>query len=85
MLLGDKIKEHEMSESSNTHLRSVYKIFIGKPEGKRPPGRPRHRREINIRMDIREIGWEFVNWINLAQDRDQWLSLINTVMNLRVS
>jgi hypothetical protein len=57
-----------------------YKILVGKPEGKRPLGRPRRRWEDNIRMDLREIGWEVVDWMHLAQDRDQWLALVNTVV-----
>jgi hypothetical protein len=57
---------------------------VGKPEGKRPLGRPRRRWEDNIRMDLREIVWGGMDWIDLAQDRDQWRALVNTVMNLRV-
>jgi hypothetical protein len=64
--------------------RNVYKVLVGKPEGKRPLGRPRHRWEDGIRMDLREIVWGSVEWIQLAQDRDQWQALVNTVMNLRV-
>jgi hypothetical protein len=56
----------------------------GKPEGKRPLGRPRHRWVNNIKMDLREIGWGGMDWIDLTQDRDQWRVLVNTVMNLRV-
>jgi len=59
--------------------------LVGRPEGKRPLGVCRCRREDNIRTDIREVGWEGVDWIHLAQDRNQWLPLLNTVMNLRVS
>jgi hypothetical protein len=58
--------------------------LVGKPEGKRPLGRSRHRWEDNIRMDLREIGWSGMDWIDLAQDRDQWRALVNAVMNLRV-
>jgi hypothetical protein len=54
---------------------------VGKPEGKRPLGRPRRRWEDNIRMDLRVIGWGGMDWIDLAQDRDQWKALVNTVMN----
>jgi hypothetical protein len=61
-------------------MRNAYSILVGKPEGKRPLGRPRHRSENNIRMVLREIGWEGVNWIYLAQVRDQWQALVNTVM-----
>jgi hypothetical protein len=64
--------------------RNVYKVLMGKPEGKTPLVRPRHRWEDGIRMDLREIGWGSVEWIQLAQDRDQWQALVNTVMNLRV-
>jgi hypothetical protein len=62
----------------------VYKVLVGKAEGKRSLGRPRHRWEDGIRMDLREIGWGSVEWIQLAQDRDWWWALVNTVMNLRV-
>jgi hypothetical protein len=62
----------------------VYVILVGKPEGKRPLGRLRRRWGDNIRMDLREIGWGGMDWIDLAQDRDQWKALVNTVMNLRV-
>jgi hypothetical protein len=64
--------------------RNVYKILMGKPEGKRPLGRPRRRWEDGIRMDLREIGWRSVEWIQLAQDRDRWWALVNTVVNLWV-
>jgi hypothetical protein len=57
---------------------------VGKPEGKRPLGRPRYRWVDNIKMHLREIGWDGMDWIDLAQDRDQWRALVNTVMNLRV-
>jgi hypothetical protein len=58
--------------------------LVGKPEEKRPLGRPRRRWEDNIKMDLREIGWAGIDWINLAQDRDHWRVLVNTVMNHRV-
>jgi hypothetical protein len=57
---------------------------VGKPEGKRPLGRQRRRWVDNIKIDFREIGWGGMDWIELAQDRDQWRALVNTVMNLRV-
>jgi hypothetical protein len=57
---------------------------VGKPEGKRPLGRPRRRWVDNIKMDLREIGWYGVDWMDMAQDRDQWRALVNTVLNLRV-
>jgi hypothetical protein len=52
--------------------RNSYRIFVGKPDGKRPLGRPRRRWVDNIKMDLREIGWSCIDWIHLAQDRDQW-------------
>jgi hypothetical protein len=61
--------------------RNAYKILVGKPEGKRPLGRPRRRWVDNIKMDLREIRWDGMDWIDLAQDRDQWKALVNTVMN----
>jgi hypothetical protein len=65
--------------------RNAYRILVGKPEGKGPLGRPRRRWIHNIKMDLREIGWdEGVDWIELAQDRDQWRALVKTVMNLQV-
>jgi hypothetical protein len=65
-------------------LRNVYRILVGKPEGKRPLGRPRRSWVDNIKMDLREIGWDGKDWIDLSQDRDQWRALLNTVMNVRV-
>jgi hypothetical protein len=64
--------------------RNVYRVLMGKPERKRPLGRPRRRWEDGIKMDIREIGWGSVDWIQLAQDSYRWRALMNTVMNLRV-
>jgi hypothetical protein len=64
--------------------RNAYKILVGKPEGKRPLGRPRLRWEDNTRMDLREIGWGGMDLTDLAQDRDQWRALVNTILNLRV-
>jgi hypothetical protein len=64
--------------------RNVYRVLMGKPEGKRPLGRPRRRWEVGIRMDLRETGSGSVYWIQLAQDRDRWRAVVNTVMNLRV-
>jgi hypothetical protein len=68
----------------HTWWRNVYRVFMGKPEGKRPLGRRRCRWEVGIRMDLREIGWGSVDCIQLAQDRDCWWALVNIVMNLRV-
>jgi hypothetical protein len=64
--------------------RNAYRILVGKPEGKRPLGRSRRRWVDNIEMDLRQIGWNGMDWIDLAQDRDQWTALVNMVMNLRV-
>jgi hypothetical protein len=61
-----------------------YRVLVGRPEGKRPLGRPRRRLEDNIKMDLEEIGIDGVNWIRLAQDRVQWRAFVNTVMNFRV-
>jgi hypothetical protein len=65
-------------------VRGAYNILVGRPEGRRPLGRRRHRWEDNIKMDLREIGFGYVDWIHLAQDRDRWWALVNSVMNLRV-
>jgi hypothetical protein len=64
--------------------RKVYKVLAGKPEGKRPLGRPRRRWEHGVRMDLREIGLGSVDWIRLAQDRDRWRAVVSAVINLRV-
>jgi hypothetical protein len=64
--------------------RNAYRTLVGKPEGKRPLGRPRRRWEDNIKMDLRSTGWGGMDWIDLAQGRDQWRALVNTVINLRV-
>jgi hypothetical protein len=64
--------------------RGVYRVLVGRPEGKRPLGRPRRRWEDNIKLDLREIGIDGANWILLAQDRIQWRAFVNMVMNLRV-
>jgi hypothetical protein len=63
--------------------RNAYRLLMGKPEGKRPLGRPRRRGVDNIKIDLREIGWDGMDWVDLAQDRDQWRALVNTAMNLR--
>jgi hypothetical protein len=65
-------------------VRGAYNILVGRPEGRRPLGKPRRRSEDNIKMDLREIWFEDVDWINLAQNRDRWRTLVNTAMNLRV-
>jgi hypothetical protein len=63
--------------------RKVYRVLVGKPQGKRPLGRPRRRWEDGIRMDLREIGLRGVDWIRLSQDRDRWRAVVSAVMNLR--
>jgi hypothetical protein len=64
--------------------RNAYRILVRKPDGKKPLGRPRSGWVDNIKMDLTEIGWDDMDYIDLAQDRDQWKTLVNTVMNLRV-
>jgi hypothetical protein len=70
----------------NIHMqkRNGCMILVGNPEGNRPLGRPRRRRVDNIKIDLREVGWDGMDWIAVAQDRDQWMVLANTVMNLLV-
>jgi len=62
----------------------VHRVLVGKPEEKSLLGRPRHRWDDNIKMDLQEVGGGCVDWMELAQDRDRWRTLVNTVMNLRV-
>jgi hypothetical protein len=64
--------------------RNAYRLLVGKPEGKRTLGRPRHRWVDNIRMDLGEVRWGDVDWIGLAKDRNRWRALVNSVLNLRV-
>jgi hypothetical protein len=64
--------------------RGAYRILVGRPEGRRKLGRPRRRWEDNIKMQLQEVGWGGMDWIDLAQDRDRWRALVNAVMNLRV-
>jgi len=66
-------------------IRGVYRVLEGKPEGKRPLGRPRHRWEDNIKMDLQEVGSGVMDWFELAQDKHRWWTLANVVMNFRVS
>jgi hypothetical protein len=63
--------------------RGAYRVTVGKPEGRRPLGRPRHRWEDNIKTNLQEVGGE-TDWIDVAQDRDRWLAVVNKAMNLRV-
>jgi ribosome biogenesis protein Nip4 len=65
-------------------VRGAYNILVGKPEGRSPLGRPSRIWEDNIKMDLREIGFGDVDWIHLAQDRERWRAVVNTVMSLRV-
>jgi hypothetical protein len=64
--------------------KNAYRLLVGKPDGKRPLGRPRCRWVNNIRMDLVEVGWGVVDWIGLAKDRNRWRALVNSVLNLRV-
>jgi hypothetical protein len=64
--------------------RGVHRVLVGKPEGKRPLGRPKRRWEDNMKTDLQEVGWGYGDWMELAQDRDRWLALVNAVMNFRV-
>jgi hypothetical protein len=73
-----------MRWAGHVEERKVYKVLVGKPEGKRPLGRPRRRWEDGIRVDLREIGMVGVDWIRLAQDRDRWRAVVSAVMSLRV-
>jgi hypothetical protein len=66
-------------------MKNAYRILVGKPQGKRPVGRSKHRWNHNIGLDLMETGWEDVDWIHLPQDRDQRRALVNTLMNLWVS
>jgi hypothetical protein len=88
MLVHGKERDHLEDLGINVarmgETRNAYRILVGKPEGKRPLGRPRRRWVDSIETDLTEIGWDGRDWIELAQDRDQWRALVNTVMNLRV-
>ena len=64
--------------------RGVHRVLVGKPEGKKPLGRPRRRWEDNIKMDLQEVGGDGGDWMEFAQDRDRWRAFVNTVMNFRV-
>ncbi|PNF23179.1 hypothetical protein B7P43_G03654 [Cryptotermes secundus] len=83
---NDQVKKDEVAGhvARIGEIKNAYRILVGKPEGTRRLGRPRRRWVDNIKMDLREIGWDGMNWIDLAQDKGQWGALVNTVMNLRV-
>jgi hypothetical protein len=82
---SDQIKKNEMDKACSMYWgrRGVHKVLMGKPEGKRSLGRPRHRWE-DIKVDHQEVGWGSMDWIVLAQDRDRWWELVNVAMNLQV-
>jgi hypothetical protein len=69
--------------STNGEKRNAYRLLVGKPEGKRPLGRPRRRWVDNIKMDLGKVGWGDVDWIGLAKDRNRWRAVVNSVLNLR--
>jgi len=81
--LGDKIEKNEMGGhvACIGERRGVYRVLVGKPEGKRPLGRPRRRWEDNIKMDLEEVVCGVMDWIEVAQDRDRWRAFVNAVMN----
>jgi hypothetical protein len=83
---GEQIEKNEMSRASSTYgeRRGAYRILVGRPEGRRPLGRPTRRCEDNIKIGLQEVGWEGVDWIELAQDRYRWRALVNAVISLRV-
>ena len=75
----------EIGRACMEQSRNAYRFLVGKPEGKRPLGRPRQRWEDNIRMNLREVGCDPGEWIDLTEDRDQWRVYVRVVMNLQVS
>ena len=81
---GGKIEKNEMGGACGAYGGGEHRVLVGKPEGKRPLGRPRRRWEDNIKMDLQEVGGGCEDWMELAQDRDGWRALVSTVMNLRV-
>jgi hypothetical protein len=82
------LPEKYPTTTSDFHIVTMFvifnMIFVGRPEGRRPLGRPRHRWEDNIKMDLQQMGWGGMDWIDMAQDRDRWRALVRAVMNLRV-
>jgi hypothetical protein len=69
--------------STNVEKRNAYRLLVGKPDGKRPLGRPRRRWVDNVKMDLGEVGWGDVDWIGLAQDKNRWRALVNSVLNIQ--
>jgi len=85
---GFKIETNEMGRTCGSYGgedRGVHRVLVGKPEGKRPLGRPRRRWEHNIKMDLQEVGGGRGDWMELAQDKDRWRALVGTVRDFRVS
>jgi hypothetical protein len=84
--LSDQIEKNEMGGDITRmgERRGAYRDLVGKPTGKRPLGRPRCRRENNIKMDLQEVGYGGTYWIDLAQDKNRWWALVHAVMNIRV-
>ena len=84
--VGGKIEKNEMGGACGAYGRGrgMHRVLVGKPEGKRPLGRPRRRWEDNIKMNLQEVGGSCGDWMELAQDRDRWRALVGTVRNLRV-
>jgi hypothetical protein len=82
--IGEIGNAYDMGWARMGEKRNACRILVGKPEGKRPLGRPRRKWVDNLKIHLRERGWDGMDWIDLAQDRDQWRALVNTVMNLRV-
>jgi len=78
------LSEAKRTVNSTFLERGVYRVLVGKPEGKRPLGRPRRRWVDNIRTDLQEVGCGYIDWIGLTQDRGRWQTLVSVVMNLRV-
>jgi hypothetical protein len=85
-MLKYRIKKDEMGGacSTNGEKRNAYRILVGQPEGKRPLGRPRRRWVDNVKLDLREIERDGVDWIDMAPDWDQWRAFVNTVFNFRI-
>jgi hypothetical protein len=83
---NNQVEDDEMGGPCSTDgdKRNAYRLLVGKPEGKRPLGRPRRRWVDNIRMDFLEVGWSDMDWIGLAQDRNRWRILVKSILNFRV-